>query len=521
MPVILHIWHFGLYADDLGNMGRFVGHHDVTIAQYFQRLYSLPGTRGRPVMDLYLAVLYKAFSLHYLGYHMVNAIVIGSSLVLFYLSLRWVGAHRFVAFTVPLIFALLPNYSSARIVPCSFMSGLSLAFYFLNLYALLRAGEKPSLSKWWALTSVAAALVSGLAYEILLPLFFLNLLIAAYVQRRTPEPQRLRARSVVFLAIANIGALVSVAVFKVATVSRLHGIVSVESVVSQAVLVHFYKLGLRLPVVAAKVILFYGDPFSIAVALLLGVLVFYYTFALQHADEGHGTSLRTANRVVAFGFLTFIFALAIFVVTHGTTGFTATGFENRTAIGSSLGVAFIFCGLSVWFGSLFSLHRRFVIALMIALLCGTEFLATNTIGAFWAEAAERQQLILNTIHQDIPVMPRNSVLLLDGVCPYLGPGIVLEGHQDMGGALQMLYQDPTLRGDVVTPRLWVHDDGIETSIYGRYRYYPYGTLKIYDFRRRTAWDLPNVDAALAYFGRLGSVHSFCPDGNEGDEVAIF
>src|SRR5208283_1841062 len=142
LPVILNIRHLGFYADDLGNLGRFQSHKDTTFADYFQRLYALPGTRGRPLMDLYLVVLYRLFGVHYIGYHIVNAVVIFASLLLFYVSLRLVLRQRFVALTVPLIYGLLPNYSSARIVPCSFMIGLSMAFFFINLYALLKASSK-------------------------------------------------------------------------------------------------------------------------------------------------------------------------------------------------------------------------------------------------------------------------------------------------------------------------------------------------------------------------------------------
>jgi hypothetical protein len=111
---------------------------------------------------------------------------------------------------------------------------------------------------------------------------------------------------------------------------------------------------------------------------------------------------------------------------------------------------------------------------------------------------------------------------LAGVCPYIGPGIVFEGGSDMSGALQLLYQDSSLHGDVVTPRLKVHQDEIETRIYGHIRYYPYGpNLKLYDFRTHAIYALPNLSAALEHFAMMGPAHTFCPDGNEGDGVPIF
>jgi hypothetical protein len=521
LPVILQIRHLGFYADDLGNLGRFHGHKDTTIADYFNRLYSLPGTRGRPIMDLYLAVLYRAFDVHYISYHVVNAVVIFASVVLFYFTLRLVLEQRFVALTVPLIFALLPNYSSARIVPCTFMIGLSLAFFFLNVYALLKAVSKVELSAAWACVSVFSILTSGLLYEILVPLFALNLLVAWEFRRRKPMGERLRARFLLLLLVANAGALLSVVVFKRLTATRPHELAGVRFVLRQALVVHFYKLGLRLPVVAAKVILVYRNPVLDLLALTTGVLFFLYFLRLQRSGHVAETSPNVAHGLVGFGVLSFGCALTVFLASGGATGFTATGFENRTAIGASLGMAFIFSGVSIWLGNLLKVQRAFIVSLVIALLCTCELLAASTVGSFWATAAEQQELVLNAIQHDIPALAPNSALLLDGVCPYIGPGIVFEGHQDMGGALQMVYRDPSLRGDVVSPRLQVHQDGIETSIYGRSRYYLYGNLKVYDFRARKVWGLPDIRSAVEYFGAMGPVHSFCPEGTEGNGVAIF
>jgi len=521
LPVVLSIRRLGLYADDLGNMGRFQSNHDTTIADYFHRLYKLPGTRGRPAGDLYLAVLYRLFGVHHLGYQVVNVAVIFASVLLFYFSLRLVLRQRFVALTVPLIFVLLPNYSSARLVPCTFMAALSMAFFFLNLYALLKATSKENLAMGWTCASVVAILVSVLLYEILLPLFALNLLVVWTLQRRKPVGERLRVRSLALLFVTNAAALFAVVLFKMRTATRLHEVASLRYVVTQAVLVHFYKLGLRLPVVAAKVIFVYRDPMLSLMALVFGVFVFYYFLRLQRSIGSAETSPNVALRLVAFGILIFAFALTIFIATKGTTGFTATGFENRTAIGSSLGMAFIFSGVSIWLGGRVKVRGSFMVSLLIALLCSGELLASSTIASYWAAAADRQELVLNSIQQDIPTLSPNSVLLVDGVCPYIGPGIVFEGHQDMGGAVQMLYRDPSLSGDVVNSRLLVHDYGIETSIYGRYRFYTYGHVRVYDFRRRKVWDLGDFSAALDYFGRMGPAHSFCPEGSEGEGVPIF
>ena len=95
----------------------------------------------RPVQFLYLAALYKAFGTDPLGYHVVNTLVLAAGAVLFYLVLRRLGLSRVLALAVPLVYALLPHYSTNKLWMAAFQIGLSMTLYFLSLYADLRAGN--------------------------------------------------------------------------------------------------------------------------------------------------------------------------------------------------------------------------------------------------------------------------------------------------------------------------------------------------------------------------------------------
>src|ERR1700722_5114262 len=225
LPVILYIRQLGIYADDWSVFARFRAYGDRTIAEYFRTFYSLPVTHSRPVMDLYEAVLFRWFGVHPFGYHAVNAFVFFASALLFYLSIRLVLRDRFVALSVPVVFLLLPNYSSARFVPFTFMIGLSLAFFFLNLYSMLKAVRGRTFAMGWGLASFTAVILSGLAYEVALPLFVLNLLVVGTVERRKPLRERLRSSSLALLLTLNVAALIGVLTFKVLTTIRYHGVV--------------------------------------------------------------------------------------------------------------------------------------------------------------------------------------------------------------------------------------------------------------------------------------------------------
>jgi len=522
LPVILYIRDLGIYADDWSMFARFRGHGDRTIAEYFRTFYSLPVTHSRPLMDLYGAILFRWFGVNPLGYHAVNAFVFFISALLLYLSIRLVLRERLVALSVPVLFLLLPNYSSARFVPFTFMIGLSLVFFFLNLCGMLKAVQGPTFAIGWSLASVAALILSGLAYEVSLPLFVVNLSVVWIVGRRKPLSEQLRQRTLALLLISNAAALIGVLIFKALRTMRYHGVLTLRDFVTQGLLIHFYKLGLRLPIVAAKVIFVYWNLKLVVLTALFGIAFFYYLWRLQRTSDDRWPSLRNAFSFLAFGFLVFTFGVSLFFVSAGSMAFTATGVENRTAVAASLGMAFIFSGLALCLGALSKAHHGLISSLLIAFFSASGLLATGTIGSFWTEAAHQQRLVLSSIKRDIPMLPAHSVLLVDGVCPYVGPGIVFEGGGDMGGSLQLLYQDPTLLGDVVSPRLRVHPEDIETVIYGRSRYYPYGpSLKVYDYRSKKVWDLTDATAAGEYFGTRNPAYTFCPEGNEGDGVPIF
>jgi hypothetical protein len=97
-------------------------------------------------------------------------------------------------------------------------------------------------------------------------------------------------------------------------------------------------------------------------------------------------------------------------------------------------------------------------------------------------------------------------LLLDGVCPEIGPAIVFTTQYDLTGALFLKNGDPTLNAAALTPYirlgrrlLWVSNyfNGHRTSLRG----YPYGRATfVYDYARRAVYPLVDWAAARRYFG---------------------
>ena len=115
-------------------------------------------------------------------------------------------------------------------------------------------------------------------------------------------------------------------------------------------------------------------------------------------------------------------------------------------------------------------------------------------------------------------MPANSTVILDGVCPYRGAGVVFETWWDTGPALS-LRLGRTIAGDVVSPRMRVEPDGLVTSIYRQPVRYAFGPrLDAYDVRRHLVSPLPDRASAAAYFTARPPLH--CPVGYVARGVPI-
>jgi hypothetical protein len=161
-----------------------------------------------------------------------------------------------------------------------------------------------------------------------------------------------------------------------------------------------------------------------------------------------------------------------------------------------------------------------VFAAGIAAVAACGFIIVNAIAGQWVEAYAREEAVLRRIQDRFPALPDGTTIILDGICPYVGPAVVFESNWDLAGALGTLYRNPSLMADIVTPRLSVTDQGLVTRIYNQVREYPYGPrLVMYDAAHDTVHRLPDRVAARAYFAQRPSLD--CPEAHEGVGVKLF
>jgi hypothetical protein len=227
--------------------------------------------------------------------------------------------------------------------------------------------------------------------------------------------------------------------------------------------------------------------------------------------------------LMVVGILIFVCGYLIFI-TNENADPTPAGLNNRTAIAATVGVSFCLVGFSGLISRLIrseKLKNHFFCA-FVALICSSGVFITNTILDFWIQSYSEQEKILSDIHGHFRTLPSNSTLILDGICPYVGPGVVFESNFDLAGALRLIYHDFSLHADVVKPSIRISEDAIQTTLYGATSTYQYKNLYIYHFGRKISRQIYSSNDARQYFESFDPQYGIeCPDSREGIGVPIF
>jgi len=535
LSAVLYAGKLGFYSDDWGILGFFSAEADQSLARILR--ISFEFIPYRPGQAANLGILYWLFGLTPLGYHVVNALVLAAIGPLCYLVLRECGQSRLIAIAIPLVWLCLPHYATNRYWYAAFAVPLCTLFYFASLYADLRVVRPGRLGAFaWKVLAIAGLLASVLTYEIWLPLFFLSPLLVWYRSHQpgvpaTAPPGGLDIRAAARLGLPTLLAIIALTVYKLLVSTRLKPASITEHVVwfwgllRDAVFTTLGgDFGLRLPTTLGAITRDYPDSLIAAVSVLGGAIVLA---VLLRADGRSGGEELRAGRMLALaglGVLLFFAGYAIFFASFNAA-VSSTGANNRTAMASTAGLAFIIVGVAGWLGSRLrpGRGRVLVFAGAIATTCAAGLLIINTVATFWVAASERQQQVLDSLREHVPRLPPGADLLLDGVCPYVGPAPVFETWWDMTGALRILYADPTLGGDVVTPRLSLREDGAYTRVYGDLRGpYPYEQLLVFNVARQALEPLPGPFVARRYFQENNPTgNGRCQPATEGVGERLF
>ena len=495
---LLSLPRLGFYSDDWAFLRSFRFAPDQSLRGLYVVFASENQTYARPVQGLYDAILYRMFGLKPLGYHVAITIAVFLSLSVFYFVLKNLGDNRLIALAVVLVYGLLPHYSTVRLWLATTQVTVSMVSYFLALYADVQQLRKRQTGRW-TLVSTLALIVSGLAYEAFLPLFLLNPVWVGLKHIALGRRHEVLHRTnfewwLLYFRNPPVIAFILWFKFLESPLASVRGAWVGNALVAASDLT-FGAYGSRLPHVLGTIWLRYWNGRTFAMMLAIVAVIGLYLLRL---------AARTSDvKLPAMAHFAFALSAGFFVAglsySYFWTGFGfGTGINNRVAVAAAVAVALSIVGLigllscvagrGAWGKSLF--------CILIAVCCGCAYCIDETIATFWIEASQRQDVILREIKQAIPHPPTGTSILLDGYCPWIGPGIVFEIDWDLTGILALAYNDRSMKGDVLRPRMKIDERGVlnlEEKVV-----YPFDSLYFYDVGKRRAVRIQDRETALRY-----------------------
>lgn len=529
LPTVFHLPQLGFYSDDWAFLAQLHLARDQSFLGLLRELLYLDNA-VRPIQWIFLTALYKLFGLHPLDYHIFNTMLVALTAISFYLCLRQLHEPPIFVLAVPLLYALLPHYSTDRLWISAMQANVSACFFFMSFYADERAIWSSRTYWWWNALGVALVLLSGLAYEVFMPLVIVGSCVLTLRQwwQSFREGYRRRPpwRGLIVLG-SNGVAVVSLLIIKALLASRgvregtpLAYLDLVHRQMLAAVEISYLHHVLKIPFTVWQIIVHYATFREVIMGVIIGV---FLIGCISHADEAAltVTSIQPARMLVYSGLGVIVFA-AGFSLYPPTP--TMAGINNRAANAAAVGVALSLVGATGWIACQLSANRTLrarLFAAGIAILGVSGFFTCNTVAAFWVESYHRQLKILGSIKEQFPTMPAGTSLMLDGTCPYYGPAIVFDTSWDLAGALQLTYGHRDIRADVLHSRVRADKRGLVVISYDTGELYPYERLFVYHFGLRKAYFLRDAAAVQTYLtDTKPAALKECPAGQHGAGAEI-
>jgi hypothetical protein len=538
ISVAPYIRGLGFYIDDFAVLGRLHTSHDQSLLGLYHAVR--PATAQRPLQAFLLAALYRLFGWHPLGYHVVNVFLLALVAALLYLVLRELRLPRAVCLAIPLVYSLLPNYATERFWPDTFQISLSMAFYLLSLYAGLRAvRSSPWPAALWVSVAVAGIVGSLLSYEIVFPLFAINLVLVWWAGRDQTETRGSRAHTLAVVGSLAI-AVVAVGILKTTLVGKYGsngyafgfygGVHQVEKLVGGAIRVNFVTYFLASPYVVGWIFLHHFSTASAVVAIAIGLLSFVYLLRIGRNEQATPPERGAWRRLLTIGLVAFVLGYAVFLTTPDFL-MRSAGVDNRINEAAALGVAAMLVG-GVGLAAAKLPGRRQLMAFSAGVACvvvvGT--FIVETLSTYWTSAAMRQDQIVAAIASDAARIPRAGIVILDGACPEDGPAPVFATRWDLRQTLEFHLRDPSLTADVAGYGMRVERESlaidIRTTYGGATRTYPLGSkLLVFDFRSRQLRQLTDRAEARRYIAarpapKCPAQRSFAWGSNPNDRWSL-
>src|SRR6516164_5227039 len=206
-----YIGGLGFYSDDWGLLSSMNLSPDQSFSGVFRAVDLSQDNEIRPIQFLAFTGFYKLFGLNPLGYHLLNAIFFVTGCALLYLILIALHQPRVLALSIPILYILLPNYSTDRFWIAAHASNISMFFTFLGIYAHLQALRSWKSGFWgWEAFAILCVIASGLAYEVFLPLVLVTTVFLFASELAKDWPLSICGRTIAKAALRQSGIVMAV-----------------------------------------------------------------------------------------------------------------------------------------------------------------------------------------------------------------------------------------------------------------------------------------------------------------------
>jgi hypothetical protein len=513
----------GFYSDDWSLIANQVMADDQSWPGLFRAIDS-PDKEARPFFYAAVVTLFYAVGVAPSAFQAANTAVLGSVAALLYLVSIRLGAPRALALAFPAVYILLPHYSATRFWVVAFALNLSLLWFLSSVYAALRAVDAQGTRViWWHVIWAVSLVASVLTYETVLPLACALPFVLGH-SGRSPVARSTWSLSLQWLmktAVVLAPALIwktthSIRFHEISLTDRIEWFVEFLSAQASNSFVHF---GARLPVLVIRASQERRE--AILIAGLIGLALFFYLRHIaKHPADAWPSGLRPTVGVMAAGLASWLLALSLFFVSLAPAA-GAGGINNRLVNVAALGYAAVvigLCGCAAWL-TLGARSHRSMFPALVALHGAAGALVINVLAGYWVNAAEEQDRVVAAIRRDV-ALDDLTVLIVDGICPYVGPGIVFESSWDLRSRLAIDYGRWPKGADVVTSNMAPSADGLVVSMYYGFvkKLHPYTDLQVYDVRTSEITRLHDEASARTYFQQRQDPG--CPPGGEGGGVPV-